>query len=92
MVVVNGTIILLMAIAVFVMGYHPDVKQFSESFSSTEEYIIAIDSYWQHPLTKLRTWWVQNYEILRTVFTVSVVMLSVTGFQTWFVTKVKRNA
>jgi hypothetical protein len=82
--VATGIVILAMVVAQIALGIHPDLKEFSGAYLSAEEYRSALPEYQNHPLTKLREWWVANFSTLRSVFVLSALAFASTAAIHWF--------
>lgn len=91
LIVISSFAIALMVVSQLVLGMHPDVKEFLDSFSSTKDYLNSLPEYRDHPLTQFREFWVSHYKVLRSIFVVSILVL-ILSCTKYFMTSSNNNA
>ena len=77
LIIIASLAILFMVFSQVLLSIHPDGKEFSESFVSSNEYLQALPKYRDHPLTEFRQFWVANYKLLRVIFLGAILVLVV---------------
>ena len=62
---------------------HPDLKEFSDQYSDLRAYQTALPVYENDPRTKLRTWIVDNHQILKVIELSAVIGFAGSLFLVW---------